>query len=91
MPYKQRAGEITRGTPQPLPAGPRTFGETPAGENAEGEDMAPRCEIALTLSTEEVGALKQALKEVCAGHRTPQEDLLKGVLSKIRMAEEKML
>ncbi len=53
--------------------------------------MAPRCEIALTLSTEEVGALKQALKEVCAGHRTPQEDLLKGVLSKIRMAEEKML
>jgi hypothetical protein len=53
--------------------------------------MAPRGEIALTLSADEVQALKKELEELCTEGRTPRSNLFEAILEKIRIAEQKML
>ena len=53
--------------------------------------MAPKGEIAITLSTDEVQVLKRELKQLCAENRTSSPAIINGILEKLRMAEEKML
>jgi hypothetical protein len=51
--------------------------------------MAPRGEIALTLSAEEAQALKDKLEDLRAGD--PRNAVLDAILKKIKLAEEKMI
>ena len=51
--------------------------------------MAPKGEIALTLSTEEVQALKDKLEDLRT--EDPRNAVFDAILKKIRLAEEKMV
>jgi hypothetical protein len=53
--------------------------------------MAPKGELVITLTSEEVEALKPELQKLTAQSGTPKVEALKRIQAKLKAAEEKML